>query len=249
MRNLFSKIKSELKSWKKWQIFWMIFANAMIIGVSIYQKDTWLGIAASVTGTICVILVGMGKVSNYIFGTINVLLYAIVAYKAKYYGDVMLNLLYYFPTNILGWVVWKKHIDKESNVVYKRRMTIKQDILLVIISAVSVFGYGFVLKLMGGNLPVVDSMSTVLSVIAQILMIKRFMEQWIVWIVVDVVSVIMWVVALNTEGASVAVLLMWSVYLVNAIIMFVKWLKESKQQETGQEEAEQEEAEQEEAND
>ena len=82
----------------------------------------------------------MGKVSNYLFGTVNVVLYAIVAWKAKYYGDVMLNLLYYLPTNILGWVVWKKHLDEESNTVYKRRMTIKQDILLLLISVVGVWG-------------------------------------------------------------------------------------------------------------
>jgi len=73
-------------------------------------------------------------------------------------------------------------------------------------------------------------MSTVLSIVAQILMIKRFTEQWVIWIVVDVVSVIMWIVALFTEGASVAVLMMWSVYLANAVIMYVKWLKESKVQ-------------------
>ncbi len=230
MSNIKEAIKREFTGWKKWQIFWMIFANVMILGVSIYQGDTWFGIVASITGVICVILCGMGRVSNYLFGTVNVVLYAIVAWKAKYYGDVMLNLLYYFPTNILGWVVWKKHIDEESNTVYKRRMTIKQDILLLLISAVGVLGYGYVLRLLGGNLPFVDSMSTVLSVIAQILMIKRFMEQWVIWIVVDVVSVIMWVVALFTEGASIAVLLMWSVYLLNAIIMFIKWLKESKNQ-------------------
>ena len=178
MNKLTEAVKRELTGWKKWQIFWMIFANVMILGISIYQKDTWLGIAASITGVICVILCGMGKVSNYFFGTINVILYAIVAWKAKYYGDVMLNLLYYFPTNIIGWISWKKHIDAEKNVVYKRRMTGKQDILLVIISVAGIFGYGYVLKLMGGNLPVVDSMSTVLSVIAQVLMIKRFMEQF-----------------------------------------------------------------------
>jgi len=83
--------------------------------------------------------------------------------------------------------------------------------------------------MLGGNLPLVDSMSTVFSVIAQILMIKRFTEQWIIWIIVDAVSVIMWVVALPKEGGSIAVLLMWSVYLINAIIMFVKWYRESKQ--------------------
>lgn len=223
-------LKREFTGWKLWQVLWMILANAVILGVSIYQGDTVLSIVASITGVICVILCGMGKVSNYFFGTINVVLYALVAWRAKYYGDVMLNLLYYFPTNILGWIVWNKNIDKESNTVYKRRMTIKQDLILLVISILGVFGYGYVLRLLGGNLPFVDSMSTVLSVIAQILMIKRFMEQWVIWIVVDVVSVIMWVAALFTEGASIAVLLMWAIYLGNAVIMFVKWLQETKQQ-------------------
>ena len=104
-------------------------------------------------------------------------------------------------------------------------MTWKQDLILLLVSVVGVFGYGYVLRLLGGNLPFVDSMSTVLSVIAQILMIKRFMEQWVIWIVVDVVSVIMWVAAMFTEGASIAVLMMWAVYLGNAVIMFIKWLK------------------------
>lgn len=191
--------------------------------------DTAIGIVASLTGVTCVILCGMGRVSNYFFGTINVVLYAIVAWKARYYGDVMLNLLYYFPTNIIGWVVWSKHLNQEKNEVYKKRMTLMQDILLAIISAAGVLGYSYILKLLGGNLPIVDSMSTVFSVIAQILMIKRFTEQWVIWIIVDIVSVIMWIAAFFNGGESVAVLMMWSVYLANAVIMFVKWLKESKQ--------------------
>ncbi|MBR3393186.1 MAG: nicotinamide mononucleotide transporter [Firmicutes bacterium] len=223
-------IKQELTGWKKWQVLWLAFAIITILGVSIQQGDTWIGIIASVTGVICVVLCGMGRVSNYLYGTINVILYAYIAWKAKYYGDVMLNLLYYLPTNFIGWAAWNKHINAETNVVYKKRMTIKQDILLAIISIVSVVGYAYILKLLGGNLPIVDSMSTVFSVIAQILMIKRFMEQWVIWIVVDVVSVIMWIAALSTEGASIAVLLMWAVYLANAVIMFVKWYRESRLQ-------------------
>ena len=141
--------------------------------------------------------------------------------RLEFLGDAILDAA-------VGYIVYRHY--EESNTVYKRRMTIKQDFLLLLISVVGVWGYGYILRLLGGNLPFVDSMSTVLSVIAQILMIKRFMEQWVIWIVVDVVSVIMWVVALYTEGASIAVLLMWSVYLLNAIIMFIKWLKESKNQ-------------------
>ena len=231
MKSLKTIIKQELTGWKKWQVLWLAFAIITILGVSIQQGDTWIGIIASVTSVICVVLCGMGRVSNYLYGTINVILYAYIAWKAKYYGDVMLNLLYYLPTNFIGWAAWNKHINAETNVVYKKRMTIKQDILLAIISIVSVAGYAYILRLLGGNLPIVDSMSTVFSVIAQILMIKRFMEQWVIWIVVDVVSVIMWIAALSTEGASIAVLLMWAVYLANAVIMFVKWYRESRLQE------------------
>ena len=228
MEKLIGALKRDFFGWKKWQILWIVFANIMILGVSLYLGDTVIGILASLTGVTCVILCGMGKVSNYFFGTINVLLYAIVAWNAKYYGDVMLNLFYYFPTNIIGWVAWIKHMDKEKNEVYKKRMTWKQDVILAFISVVGVLGYSYVLKLLGGNLPMVDSMSTVFSVIAQILMIKRFMEQWIIWIIVDIVSVIMWIAAFFNGGESIAVLIMWSVFLVNAVIMFVKWLKESK---------------------
>ena len=231
MKSLKTIIKQELTGWKKWQVLWLAFAIITILGVSIQQGDTWIGIIASVTGVICVVLCGMGRVSNYLYGTINVILYAYIAWKAKYYGDVMLNLLYYLPTNFIGWAAWNKHINAETNVVYKKRMTLKQDVLLTIISIVSVAGYAYILRLLGGNLPIVDSMSTVFSVIAQILMIKRFMEQWVIWIVVDVVSVIMWIAALSTEGASIAVLLMWAVYLANAVIMFVKWYRESRLQE------------------
>lgn len=227
MKDLRTVIKRELTGWKKWQVLWLVFAIIIILGVSIQQGDTWIGIIASVTGVICVVLCGMGRVSNYLFGTINTILYAWIAWKARYYGDVMLNLLYYLPTNFIGWALWNKHINAETNVVYKKRMTLKQDILLAVISIVGVFGYAKLLQLLGGSLPLIDSMSTVFSVIAQILMIKRFMEQWIIWIVVDAVSVIMWIAALSTEGASIAVLLMWAVYLANAVIMFVKWYRES----------------------
>ena len=229
MKDILYMIKREFKGWKMWQIVWMILANGVILGVSLYMGDTALGIIASLTGVSCVILCGMGKISNYIFGTINVVLYAIVAWKAKYYGDVMLNVLYYFPTNLLGFLVWSKHINQEKNEVYKKRMTLKQDILLAVISVVGVLGYSYLLKRLGGNLPIVDSMSTVFSVIAQILMIKRFVEQWVIWIIVDIVSVIMWIAAFFTGGESVAVLMMWSVYLANAVIMFVKWSKEAKE--------------------
>ncbi|MBO5087649.1 MAG: nicotinamide mononucleotide transporter [Lachnospiraceae bacterium] len=223
-------IKKELDGWKKLEIAWVVIATIVMLGLSIYWKDTVIGIISALTGIWCVILTGKGKISSYIFGMINTLLYAYIAYGAKYYGEVMLNLLYYVPTNVIGFVLWKKNMNQENTEVVKKRMKVKTQLLVATGTAFGVFLYGLVLKKLGGQMPLVDSMSTVLSVVAQILCVKRYMEQWIIWIVVDVVTIIMWAVVFAQGGESIATLVMWSVYLINAIIMFVKWFKETKKE-------------------
>ena len=91
--------------------------------------------------------------------------------------------------------------------------------------------YGMVLAALGGSLPYVDSMSTVVSVVAQILSIWRLMEQWVLWIVVDIVTVVMWAVDFAKGGETIATLAMWSIYLINAFIMFARWYREAKRNE------------------
>ena len=226
-------LKREFSGWKAWQTLWMVFSVVVILGVSLYQGDSPAGIIAAVSGVICVILCGMGKLSSYLFGTVNTILYAYMAWLAGYYGDVMLNLLYYFPTNILGWILWSRNMNTAAGAVIMKRMTLRQSLWLLLVCILAVAGYGWFLDLIGGSLPFADSMTTVLSVIAQILMIKRFAEQWAIWIFVDIVSVIMWVSALSGAGASIAVLLMWCVFLANAVIMFVCWYRNSVRPEPG----------------
>ena len=221
-------IKSELTGWKVFDVIWLAVATAVILGLSIYWKDTWMSLLSAITGVWCVILTGKGKRSSFIFGLINVIFYAIVAFQAKYYGEVMLNVIYYLPMNFVGWFAWKKHMNDDTGEVVKERLTFKKSVIVYALTAAAIFIYGLILKALGGNLPYIDSMSTVISVVAQILSIKRLMEQWVLWIVVDVVTVIMWAVHFAQGGETIATLAMWSVYLVNAFIMFIRWYKESK---------------------
>lgn len=222
-------IKRELSGWKSLEVAWLGVAVLVTMGLSFYWRDTVIGILAALTGVMCVILTGKGKVSSYLFGMVNTVLYAYVAFEAKYYGEVMLNLLYYVPMNIVGWVLWRQHMNEAGDEVVKERLTAKWQVVLLIACSIGVYLYGLLLRFLGGNLPFVDSMSTVLSIVAQILCVKRYMEQWIIWIVVDVVTVIMWAVNFARGGESIATLIMWSIYLLNAVIMFVKWYRESRE--------------------
>lgn len=228
MNKLKEILKREMTGWKKWEVIWLFLATAVILGVSIYWKDSITGIVAALTGIWCVVLTGKGKLSSFWFGTINTVLYAVVAWQAKYWGEVMLNLIYYLPTNFIGLYMWSKNMDNNTDEVVKERLTLKGSVIAYGSVAVGTVAYGFVLKQMNGTLPFVDSMSTVFSVFAQILCIKRCMEQWVLWIIVDVVTVIMWVYALINKTGDMATVLMWSIYLINAIFMFTKWLKDSK---------------------
>ena len=224
-------IKSEMTGWSAFDLIWLAFATAVILALSIYWQDSWMSLLAAITGVWCVILTGKGKRSSFIFGLINVVFYAIVSFQAKYYGEVMLNALYYFPMNFVGWFAWKKHMNDETGEVVKERLSIKKSVVVYAATAVAIFGYGLILQTLGGSLPYIDSMSTVISIAAQILSIKRLMEQWVLWIVVDVVTVVMWAVNFAQGNESIAMLAMWSVYLLNAIIMFIRWYGEAKKNE------------------
>ena len=119
-------------------------------------------------------------------------------------------------------------MDKESGEVVKNNLSAKGAMIVYPLTAVGVVVYGIVLSAMGGALPFVDSISTVLSIVAQLLCLKRLAEQWIMWIIIDAVTVVMWAYNYANGGESIATLLMWAVYLINAVIMFVKWRKDVK---------------------
>lgn len=231
MRKFKEILRSEISGWKPWEIIWLFIACLVIMGLSIYWKDNLMGIISATTGVACVVCTGKGKLSAYIFGAVNTLLYAIIAFQAKYYGEVMLNALYYFPLQFYGFYVWSKHINSETHEVEKKSMKSSGRIKLALFVIIATGLYGLLLRYMGGSLPFVDALSTVVSVAAMIVSIKMYAEQWLLWIVVDVVTVIMWGDAFAKGNDSIATLLMWIIYLGNAVIMYFKWIREAKQNE------------------
>ena len=114
MNKIINTFKKEFKSWKPGELLWLIFASAVILALSIYWQDNWIGITSALTGVWCVILTGKGKRSSFVIGLINVLCYAYIAFDAKFYGEVMLNLLYYVPMSFVGWFLWTKNMNDQT---------------------------------------------------------------------------------------------------------------------------------------
>ncbi len=219
------KLLNYFDDWTMFEKCWLSLFTLINIYLFFAWKDSWIGLTASITGMICVVLVAKGKVSNYYFGLINVVLYAYIAYQSKYYGEVSLNVFYYLPMQFIGFYYWKKNENKEGEEkrVEVLKMTPYQWLLWGHVCALGVLGYYFFLNKLGGNLPLADAISTVLSILAMILMVKRFAEQWILWIVVDIVSIYLWLTVFLKDGNDVSMLVMWSAFLINAIYGYYNW--------------------------
>lgn len=113
-------IENELSGWKKWEVSWLAIACAIITGLSIYWQDTLMGIISSTTGVACVVCTGKGKLSAYLFGLVNSVLYAIISFNAHLYGETTLNAIYYVPMQFVGFYVWNKHMNSKTKEVEKK---------------------------------------------------------------------------------------------------------------------------------
>lgn len=224
-------LKNELVGWERGEVLWLFAACTIITALSIYWNDTLMGIISATTGVACVVCTGKGKLSAYLFGLVNCVLYAIISYKAQLYGETMLNAIYYVPMQFVGFYIWSKNMNSETHEVKKLHMDNRSRVFYLLLIIAATLGYGLILKSLGDVMPFVDSFTTVSSVVAMLISVKMYSEQWWIWIAVDIFSVYMWLMNFMNGNDNMATLLMWIVYLGNAIIMCAKWEKEIRRSE------------------
>lgn len=226
-------MKSRILSPYDWFLIIGVIATNIIYSLLSGDLDI-VGSVAGIAGVLCVVLVAKGSLWNYLFGIINVSMYAYISYKASLYGDAALNALYYVPMQFIGWWQWRKRgaAMKEaegSAQVRARRFNALQRALLFLGCAILVVAVGFVLRYIGDPQPFKDSTTTVLSIVAQALMALAFMEQWVLWIITNIVSVVMWsICAARGEAHASVMVIMWSFYLLNSLNGLRVWLRLSK---------------------
>lgn len=181
-------------------------------------KNSLVSLISGVTGIISVILCSQRKISFYFFGFIQLGTYMYLAWQQRFYGELIENV-FYIITMLIGIVVWLKNYNTEEQIVESKRLS---DRLFYIICNIMVFTcilLGYYMKYFTDNTqPFMDSFSTVPAFIAQTLLMLRYREQWIFWIIIDVVSIFMWMFADN--WIMVIQFIFWT---MNCIYGYRKW--------------------------
>ena len=211
--------------WIGYTLFEKLFMLSMLaVQIIVYciAPDTVLGIIAGISGVISVVLCAKGKISFYFIGFVQTITYLFLAWENRFYGEVLENI-FYLVTMVWGIFIWKKNMNRNddgSTEVAAKKFSLFQWIAAIIGTLAATVAMGFALNKIGSAQAYTDAATNVMAIFAQLLMVRRYREQWIWWLVIDILCVKMWFVAGN--WSMVAMYIGW---IANCIYGWVNWTR------------------------
>ncbi len=183
------------------------------IGAGGYDLS-WIEAVGTLAGLLCIWLASLEKISNYAFGLINVTLFAIIFFQIQLYASLLLQL-FFFAANLYGWYAWSRQNTANEAVLQIRWlplpkaiawiaacvvaigvMTVFIDPVFAVLTRVAVnimqaLGLNVAMpELQPDAFPFWDSCMMVLSIAAMILMTRKYVENWLLWVIINVISVV-----------------------------------------------------------
>ena len=221
-------VKKELSGWKRFEaillfvVLFVIFINAILL------KDNPIAVISAFCGILYTVIAGKGKISCYFFGLSGSWCYVLLSFGNAFWGNMLLYLFYYIPMQVLGIFKWKQNLKSDTKEIVKIRLSTKIRIKLIILGILGSILTSLILYYCNDKSPVADGISTFLSILGMYLTVRRAIEQWVVWMIVNGISALMWLNLVAHGVKTYSTVIMWSVYFILAIYFYFEWRKELK---------------------
>jgi len=158
-------------------------------------------------------------------GISSALLYMVVFFQSKFYADMGLNA-YYVVISIYGWILWSRGRDKSGSQLPIGRLGKKLSLILLMVTTAAFGIIGVILeRYTDSPVPYWDAFTTAVSFTATWMLARKILENWILWIIVDAVSM-----GLYFYRGLYPTLFLFAVYTTMAVIGYLKWLNAFKNQ-------------------
>ncbi|PIJ48744.1 nicotinamide riboside transporter PnuC [Erwinia sp. OLTSP20] len=210
---------------------------------------SWIEAIGTLAGLLCIWLASLEKIINYLFGLINVSLFAVIFFQIQLYASLLLQL-FFFVANIYGWYAWSRQTSDSQAVLKIRWLPFSKAVMwlagcAIAITLMTVFinpVFAFLTRvavmimnalgltvampqLQPDASPFWDACMMVLSVAAMILMTRKYVENWLLWVVINVISVMIF-----TRQGVYAMALEYILLTLIALNGSWLWMKNARQQ-------------------
>lgn len=150
-----------------------------------YIQNNWIEITGAILSLIYLYLSINQKVSLWFFGIISSLFYIVVFFQSKLYADMSLQL-YYVVISIYGWINWKHGKEETNNNLPATRISKRLWLNITAGTLIIYFIYYLILKeFTDSTIPKADSLVGALSIIGTWMLARKYIENWLIWIVAD----------------------------------------------------------------
>ncbi|WOR16101.1 nicotinamide riboside transporter PnuC [Hyphomonas sp. FCG-A18] len=181
----------------------------------------WLEIAANAALVTAVFLAARNLAISWLVGILGCILFGIFFFQIKLYADVTLQV-FFIVTNAIGWLNWQRGGQAQTVLPVTRVQPLWHLILYFPIAALAAWGYSeLLLRFTDAHYPLFDSTILTFSIVAQLLLMKRKLETWIFWLIVNSVAVPLYFV----KDAHVTAFV-YSIFWFNAFYGFWNWRRE-----------------------
>jgi len=208
-------------------MFFMVGASLLsFLSGNDYSMVGWLGLITSVATAMSLILVDKGKLTNFTWGLLGSLAWLVVAMHNRLIGDIT-SQIFYVIMQFVGMYIWFRSIDNSSSdSVESKKISLKSAIWTAI-GLVALYVINIKISTtLNGNLIYLDATLLPLGIIGQVLMTYGYRSQWVVWIGLDLINVVIWYLRLRDGGASaVSMFVLQIIMTINAIYGAYVWYK------------------------
>lgn len=176
---------------------------------------TYLEWAANILTAICIFLAGRNNVLTWPIGIVATVLFGVLFYQAKLYADVTLQL-FFVITGVVGWLNWKNRTVVQ---VIPTNASLPSMLTYFAFAVLGALGYGLILhSFTDAFAPFIDSGVLTLSILGQFLLMRKNIQTWIVWMLVNILSIPLYI-----SRDLYLTAFMYGLFLVNAIVSFKHW--------------------------
>ncbi|MBI9066826.1 MAG: nicotinamide mononucleotide transporter [Salinivirgaceae bacterium] len=184
--------------------------------------ENWIENVGVATGLAYIILSVRQNIWCWFFGIISSGLYLFVFFDSKIYADMLLQL-YYVAMGLYGWIHWARldsHTSKKDLPI--TRLSARYTLNLVIINFVLFIVIAqLLIHFTDSPVPWIDAFTTSLSFIATWMLARKILEHWLVWIIVDSISV-----GLYFYRGLYSSIILFAVLTILAIVGFYQWKRQ-----------------------
>ena len=184
--------------------------------VNQFAATTWLEWVGTLSGFACVYLAARQNIWNWPVAIISVIAYSILFYDYQLYGDAFLQL-YFMATSFYGWYYWLKRKEAHQKPIERLSSTGLLKVGFAGIVLTLILGW-FLDNYTDTNVPYADGFCTAISFIAQFLMTRKVLQNWILWIIVDICYV-----PLYLYKSLMLTAILYTLFLALAVMGYRQW--------------------------